>query len=73
MRGIGGGEIAELVGGSGGEKDCRFRGRDWGREIADLVGVSGGIGRRNCRFSERDWGREIADLVSGIRGERLEI
>ena len=62
MRGIGGGEIAELVGGSGGEKDCRFSGRDWGREIADLVGVSGGIG-----------GAINADLVRGIGGERLRI
>ena len=52
------------------ERDCRFNGREWGREIADLVGGSGG---RDCRFSGRWCGREIADLVGGGVGERLQI
>ena len=41
------------------ERDCRFSGRQWGREIADLVGG--------------DWEREIADLVGGSGGEKLQI
>ena len=51
---------ADFVTGSVGARDCRFNGREWRREIADLAGGSEG--------------RKIADLVGGRWwGERLQL
>ena len=61
---------ADFVTGSVGARDCRFNGREWRREIADLVG---GVGERDCRSSGREWGRDVADLIGGGVGKRLLI
>ena len=43
------------------QRDCRFSGREWGREIADLLVV----------YWE-ELGRDVADLLGGIGGARLQ-
>ena len=45
------------MGGIGGERDCRFSEREWGRERLQIYRE--GFGERDWRFGWREWGGEM--------------